>query len=75
METLQKASNNANEKNEVAESMSFELQSEMKTNDFYLQNSNDFKSVQYVNTLPPKKPISDGVVETVDEVNHNFYIK
>lgn len=70
METLQKeSSNKAYGKNEVIESVSFALANEMKTDDFYVQNSKDFKSVQYVNTLPPKKPISDGVVETVDEVN------
>lgn len=64
------------EKSEVIESVSYALANELKTDDFYVQNSKDFKSVQYVNTLPPRKPISDGVVETIEEVKtiSNFFV-
>ncbi len=71
-ETLQKESNNALEKNEVIESVSFSLAKELKTNDFYVANSKDFKSAEYVKILPVKKPISDGVIETIDEVKCLF---
>jgi hypothetical protein len=41
----------------------------MKTDDFYVQNSKDYKPPQYVDKLPPKFPIGGGETITVDEVN------
>ena len=46
----------------------------MKVDDFYVQNSKDFKPPQYVDVLPPKQPISGGEAVTIDEVNISFKI-
>lgn len=40
----------------------------MKVDDFYIQNSKDFKPPQYVEKLPPKQPLGGGEVVTIDEV-------
>lgn len=58
----------SNDKNEFVEAISYGLAKELKTDDFYVQNSKDFKNVEYVEKLPPRKPIAEGVVETVEEV-------
>lgn len=42
----------------------------MKVDDFYVQNSKDFKPPQYVEKLPPKTPISGGEAVTIDEVKY-----
>jgi hypothetical protein len=75
LETLQKADKKANEKTKYVESISYALAKEMKTNDFYVQNSKNYKSAQFVDTLPLKNNISDGVIETVDEVKTKICIK
>lgn len=54
------------------EAISYGLAKEMKVDDFYVQNSKDFKPPQYVDKLPPKQPIGGGEVVTIDEVN--FFI-
>jgi hypothetical protein len=41
----------------------------MKTDDFYVQNSKDYKPPQYVEKLPPRTPIGGGEAVTIDEVN------
>ena len=40
----------------------------MKVDDFYVQNSKDYKPPQYVEKLPPKQPIGGGEAVTIDEV-------
>jgi hypothetical protein len=47
----------------------------MKTNDFYVNNSKDYKPPQYVDKLPPKTQIGGGEAVMVDEVNKFFIIK
>jgi hypothetical protein len=54
------------------EAISYGLAKEMKVDDFYVQNSKDFKPPQYVDKLPPKQPIGGGEAVTIDEVN--FFI-
>lgn len=45
------------------------------TDQFYLNNQSGYRSVPYVDKLPPKTPITDGKVETVDEITteSNYY--
>lgn len=40
----------------------------MKVDDFYVQNSKDFKPPQYVEKLPPRQNIGGGEAVTIDEV-------
>jgi len=44
----------------------------MKVDDFYIQNSKDYKPPQYVAKLPPKQPLGGGDVVTIDEVRFLF---
>ena len=46
----------------------------MKVNDFYVQNSKDFKPPQYVEKLPPRTPLSGGEAVTIEEVKKYFLI-
>jgi hypothetical protein len=41
----------------------------MKTDDYYVNNSKDYKPPQYVERLPPRVPIGGGEAITIDEVN------
>ena len=52
----------------MVEAVAYGLAKEMKTNDYYLQNSKDFKPPQIVEKLPPKTNLNTGPVETIDEV-------
>jgi len=45
------------------------LAKEKKTDDFYVQNSKDYKNPLLVERLPPKLPLGGGEIATVDEVN------
>lgn len=65
---LSKEGTASNSSNEVVEAVSYGLAKEMKVDDFYIQNSKDFKPPQYVERLPPKIPISGGEAVTIDEV-------
>ena len=46
----------------------------MKTSDFYVNNSKDYKPPTYVDKLPPKTPIGGGAPVTIDEVNNKLYL-
>jgi hypothetical protein len=52
----------------MVEAISYGLAKEKKTDDFYVQNSKDYKPPIYVERLPPKVPLGGGVIETIDEV-------
>ena len=52
----------------MVEAVAYGLAKEMKTDDYYLQNSKDYKPPQIVEKLPPKTNLNTGPVETVDEV-------
>src|SRR5690349_15177299 len=52
----------------MIEAISYALAKEKKTNDFYVQNSKEFKNVLLVEKLPPKVPMGGGAAETVDEI-------
>lgn len=41
----------------------------MKLSQIYVENSKDYKNPSIVAQLPPKLPISDHQVETVEDVN------
>lgn len=51
---------------ETVEAVSYGLAHEMKIDNFYVQNSKDYKSPTMVAVLPPKAPINTGPAETVD---------
>ncbi len=53
---------------ETVDAISYALAKEMKTDDFYVQNSKDYKNPTLVERLPPKVPIGGGAIETIDEV-------
>lgn len=57
---------------DTIEAVSYGLAKEMKTNDFYVTNSKDFKNPLLVERLPARIPIGGGTVETVDEVYNPF---
>jgi len=59
----------SNTNSEVIEAVSYGLAKEMKVDDFYIENSKNYKPPQYVEKLPPKQPIASGEVVTIDEVN------
>jgi hypothetical protein len=40
----------------------------LKTDDFYVNNSKDYKAPKYVDKLPPQTPIGGGEAVTIDEV-------
>jgi hypothetical protein len=50
------------------EAVSYALAKEKKTDDFYVQNSKDYKAPLLVERLPPKMPLGGGEIATVDEV-------
>ena len=58
----------SNTNNDMVEAVSYALAKEMKTDDFYLQNSKDYRQPQIVEKLPPKTNLNTGPAETVDEV-------
>jgi hypothetical protein len=39
-----------------------------KTDQYFVNNQKGYVTPTYVNTLPPRKPISGGQIETVEEV-------
>ena len=41
----------------------------MKTSDFYVNNSKDYKPPTYVDKLPPQVALGGGPPVTIDEVN------
>jgi hypothetical protein len=47
----------------------------MKVDDFYVQNSKDFKPPQYVEKLPPRQDIGGGEAVTIDEVIFFFFFE
>jgi hypothetical protein len=59
---------------ETVEAVSYALAKEKKTDDFYVQNSKDYKNPLLVERLPPKVPIGGGEVTTIDEVFYFFKI-
>jgi len=74
LDAVSKEGSASNVSNEVVEAVSYGLAKEMKVDDFYIQNSKDYKPPQYVERLPPKTPIPSGEAITVDEViiKHKF---
>jgi len=58
----------SNTASESVEAISYALAKEKKTDDFYIQNSKDYKAPTLVERLPPKVPLGGGAIETVDEV-------
>lgn len=68
LDNLSKEGTASNASSEVVEAISYGLAKEMKVDDFYVQNSKDFKPPQYVEKLPPKQPIGGGEAVTIDEV-------
>lgn len=65
----------SNSSNELVEAISYGLAKEMKVDDFYIQNSKDYKPPQYVDKLPPKTNISGGEAVSVDEVIFSVVLK
>jgi hypothetical protein len=57
-----------NTSSEAVEAVSYALAKEKKTDDFYVQNSKDYKNPLMVERLPPKVPLGGGEVVTIDEV-------
>merc|ERR1711957_809611 len=47
---------------------SYGLAKEMKTNDFYVNNSKDYKPPTYVDKLPPQVALGGGPPVTIDEL-------
>lgn len=60
---------------ETVEAVSYALAKEKKTDDFYVQNSKDYKNPLLVERLPPKVPLGGGEIATIDEVNYISYFK
>ena len=57
---------------ETVEAITYGLANEMKLDQLYIENQKDYKNPALVNQLPPRTPISDNKIETVDEVKfHN----
>jgi hypothetical protein len=54
---------------ETVEAVTYGLANQMKLDQVYVENQRDYKNPTYVNVLPPRAPISDSVIETVDEVS------
>ena len=46
----------------------------MKTSDFYVNNSKDYKPPTYVDKLPPQVALGGGPPVTIDEVNNIFIL-
>jgi hypothetical protein len=65
---MNKEGMSTNSSNEVVEAISYALAKEKKTDDFYIQNSKDFKSPQIVEKLPPKIDLNGGPAENIDEI-------
>ena len=57
-----------NNSKETIEAVSYGLAKALKTDDFYVNNSKDYKPPTYVDKLPPKTPIGGGDAVTIDEV-------
>ncbi len=53
---------------ENVEAISYALAKEKKTDDFYMQNSKDYKNPVMVETLPPRTNLNSGAIETIEEV-------
>jgi hypothetical protein len=53
---------------ETVEAVSYALAKEKKTDDFYVQNSKDYKNPLLVERLPPRVPIGAGEVTSIEEV-------
>ena len=57
-----------NVSSETVDAVSYALAKEKKTDDFYVQNSKDYKNPLLVERLPPKVPLGGGEIATIDEV-------
>ena len=55
---------------ETVEAVTYGLANQMKLDQIYVENQKDYKSPAIVNVLPPRQPISDNTVETVEEVKY-----
>jgi hypothetical protein len=55
---------------DAVEAVAYALAKEKKTDDFYIQNSKDYKAPILVEKLPPKVPLGAGEIATIDEVNN-----
>lgn len=58
----------SNSNSETVEAITYGLGKEMKLDQIYVENSHDYKNPTLVEQLPPRTPISDNQVETVEEV-------
>jgi hypothetical protein len=66
---LNKEGVSSNTSSESVEAISYALAKEMKTDDFYIQNSKDYKAPQIVEKLPPKTDLNSGAsAENAEEV-------
>lgn len=74
IEKLSKEGTSSNLSSEVVEAISYSLAKEMKVDDFYVQNSKDYKPPQYVAKLPPRESLNGGEAVTVEEVIKKFSI-
>jgi len=54
---------------ETVEAVTYGLANKMKLDQVYIENSRDYKNPLLVAVLPPRAPISDNQIETVEEVN------
>ena len=63
-------SSNTNEKIQIAVSYAV---GKVHTDQFYLENKNDFKSVQIVKKLPKRKELR-GKIQSIDEVIFLYFI-
>ena len=58
-----------NASKETIEAVSYALAKNLKTDDFYVNNSKDYKPPTYVDKLPPQVALGGGPPVTIDEVN------
>ena len=61
----------SSEGNEKVDAISYSMDGK-KSDQFFINNQKGYITPNYVNTLPPRKPIAGGQIETVEEVS--FYI-
>lgn len=66
--SLTLANNKAELSSEKNESYAYGLARAKKMEDFYVQNERSYGAPQIVEKLPPSVPLSDGHVETIDEI-------
>ena len=66
---LNKIGTASNTNTDNVEAVSYGLAKALKQDDYYVQNSKDFKNPAIVQKLPAKQPIERGRIETVEEVN------